>query len=440
MNCTKFFELAKSKGITSCQIMIGKGKATSLSLYHHEIDNFNLAEDVSIAACGIYEGKFGSCVTERTGVSSFKYLVDGIIKAAKTSEKDDDIDIFPGSPKYRKKSFYNKGLSIIPIQEKIDLIKEIEAKLESSSDKVHEVDSVAYQEEESETEFQNSFGLKLHRKMNFFAVFASVNGKDGENTRSAYNLDFGNDLGKFDLEGFVKETKERLVSQFGAGPCESGHYPTVLKQTIFGSLVDYFLATLSAEEIQKHSSKMEGQLGKRVASKKLNMKEDPYGKNIFYRYFDSEGVATQTKKIIDHGVLKTYFYNRRTAKKDGVETTGNASWGGGKIGIGYSGVVVSGTKKSFEEMIAPIEKGVYITSIQGLGTGMNIKSGDFSCQAQGFMIESGKLGAPLTLITLSGNLYKMLQDIVDLDNDVRLLSSSTSVPQVYIKSMSIGGR
>ncbi len=204
--------------------------------------------------------------------------------------------------------------------------------------------------------------------------------------------------------------------------------------------MNYFLMSASAEEVQKQSSFLIGRLGQKVASSKLTIKEKPLQKNVFFSYFDDEGVATEEKDIVKNGVLKNYFYNRETAKKDNVASTGNGQWQGGKIGIGYNNIVIKGGKKTFDEMIAPIEKGVYITEIAGLGTGMNSQSGDFSCQAQGFMIENGKLTTPLNLITISGNLLKMLGDIKDIDNNVVLRLNSIASPDVLIKKMSIGGK
>jgi PmbA protein len=146
------------------------------------------------------------------------------------------------------------------------------------------------------------------------------------------------------------------------------------------------------------------------------------------------------KDIVKKGVLKTYLYNRETAKKDGVASTGNGQWEGDKIGIGYGNIYIKGSKKSFEEMIAPIKEGVFITEIEGLGTGMNAQSGNFSCQAQGFMIRDGKKAEPLNLITLSGNLLKMLSDVKGFDNKMKLNTDSTECADVYIKSMAIGGK
>jgi PmbA protein len=183
-----------------------------------------------------------------------------------------------------------------------------------------------------------------------------------------------------------------------------------------------------------------GKLHQKVASSKLTISEKPLTKNVFFSYFDDEGVATYNKDIIKKGILTSYFYNRETAKKDGVTSTGNGQWAGDKIGVGYGNIFVKGSKKSFDELIAPITKGVYITDIAGLGTGINPQSGDFSCQAQGFLVENGKLTKPLNLITIGGNLNKMLNDIGGFDSNIKMTLSSISCSDVLIKKMAIGGK
>jgi PmbA protein len=71
---------------------------------------------------------------------------------------------------------------------------------------------------------------------------------------------------------------------------------------------------------------------------------------------------------------------------------------------------------------------------------MNEQSGDFSCQAQGFMIRDGKLAEPLNLITLSGNLLAMLKDVKFFDNAIKMNDNSVSCADVLIKKMAIGGK
>lgn len=440
MNIKKFFELAKAEGLEAAQLQISKSKSTSVSLFHHEIDNYSINSSQSIMACGVYNGKFGSCRTEEFGKDTFSFLIKGIKEGASLNEKEEKAALFVGSEKYHKKNVYSESLSATPIEKKIELIKDVENRLFAFDKRINDVSEVVYNESETSSEFYNSYGLKLKQKSNYFYIYAGVVAKVEEEVKTGFDIAFGNDISTFNVDAFVSSLANKALAKFGGDSIESGKYPTVLANDVFGDLINYFLSSASAEEVQKQSSFLIDKVGQKVASKKLSISEKPLQKNIFFSYFDDEGVATKNKDILKNGVLMTYFYNRETAKKDGVESTGNGQWQGGKIGVGYSNIVVKGGKKSFDEMIAPVKKGVYITEIAGLGTGMNAQSGDFSCQAQGFLIEDGKLSKPLNLITLSGNLLKMLNNIKTLDNNLVLRISSIACSDVLIGKMSIGGK
>ena len=440
MKFDKFFALAKEKGLSEAQIQVSKSKSTSINLFHHEIDNFSINDSQSIIACGVVNGKFGISRTEKMGRDTFEFLVDGIIESARVNEKSEEVDLFKGSPKYHKKNVFNQALADADLKDTLILLHKVEDDLYAYDKSITEVDEVAFEESEDMSEFYNSFGLKLKQRSNFFYIVASAVGKKGEEVKTNYDICLSNDLKAFDEKTFVNGIGEGLIKKFGGTQCDAGSYPTVLKDDIFSSLLGYFLESVSSDEIQRHSSCLEGKLGQKIASTKLTISEKPLQKNVFFSYFDDEGVATSNKDIIKKGVLKTYLYNRETAKKDGVESTGNGSWAGNKIGIGFGNILVKGSKKSFEEMISGIEKGVYITEIEGLGTGMNPHSGDFSCQAQGFMIRGGKVAEPLNLITLSGNLFKMFADIKSFDNKLKLHPSSFACTDVLIKKMAIGGK
>jgi PmbA protein len=440
MNYSKFFELAKEKGITECQLQVSKSESLSFRLFHHEIDSYSVNNSQNLIACGIYKGKFGSCRTQKCGKDSFDYLISGIIDSASTSEKDEGQNIFKGSEKYHKKNVFSKSLEETPVEKKIALLKEVENELFAYDKRISEVQDVEYEERSTSSEFYNSFGLKLKQKNNYFIIFGSVVAKVGEETKTGGEVRFGLDLDTFDKKDFVKTVAERALKKFGGVQCESGRYPTVLKNDVFADILNYFLSCASAEEIQKQSSFLIGKLNTKVASSKLTILEKPLEKNIFFSYFDDEGVATSNKEVVKNGVLKTYFYNQETAKKDGTVSTGNGSWEGNKIGISFSNIVVKPSKHSFDELIAPIKDGVYITEIAGLGTGMNAQSGNFSCQAEGYKIKDGKLAEPLNLITISGNLLTMLKDLKGFDNKNELLLSSINCADAYIKKLSIGGK
>lgn len=440
MNIAKFFEIAKAKGIEESQIQIGKSKSISIHLFHHEIDKYTVAESQTVKACGIYNGKFGSATTQKLTPDAFEFLVDQIILAATYSEKPNEVGIFKGSEKYHKRDLYNKELALIPIEKKLGVLREVENAIYDADPRVTDADYVAYSESESMSEFYNSYGLKLKQRRNSFAFVGSAVCRDGEETKTFSDVFFDNDFSKFDKDKFVKGIVDKAVSKFGGEPCESKKYPTVLERDIASSLIWAFLESTIADEVQRGSSMLKGKLGQKVASSKLSIEEKPLAKTMFYSYFDDEGVACTNRSIIKNGVLQTYIYNRETAKKDGVESTGNGSWEGAKMGTGFTQVFVKPGKQTFDELIGGIKEGVYITEIAGLGTGMNTNSGDFSCQAEGYMIRNGKVAEPLNLITLSGNLIKMLSDIKGFDNNVYMNSAGMSIADLYIKSMSIGGK
>lgn len=439
MNFNKFFALAKEKGITEAQIQVSKSTATSAKLFKHEIDSYSVNDSQAIIACGIYNGKFGSGTTQKFGKDSFEFLVNQIIMTATYSEKPNDIGLFKGSKKYSKKNVFSKELEETPMAKKLEVLRSIEDSIYAFDGRFTEAE-VSYSERSSSSEFYNSYGLKLKQKSNYFYVYAGAVARVGEETKTFGDVFLDNTFSKFNKDAFVKGICEKTLSKFGGAPCVSGKYPTVLSRDIAADLVACFLSSAVADEVQRHSSFLEGKLEQKIASSKVTIEEKPLTKNVFFSYFDDEGVATQNKVIVKNGVLKQFFYNRETAKKDGVETTGNASWEGSKIGTDFGNIFVKPGKQSFDEMISSIKEGVYITEIAGLGTGMNSNSGDFSCQAEGYMIRDGKLAEPLNLITLSGNLLKMFSDVKAFDNNVAMTSDAISIADVYIKKMSIGGK
>lgn len=440
MKLEKFLDFAKENGIEQCQIQFGKSNSTSIRLFEHEIDSYKVTSSQWVLAQGIYKGKFGYGTTEKLSKGTFEYLVDQIKKTATFNEKEDGVGLFEGSRKYKKYKSFNQALEDTPIEEKIALIRKIEDDIYAYDKRIEKANGVGYGEASSESYFCNSFGLRLKQKSNHFYFTGGCVAKQGEKVKTNYDAFIERDLSKFDEKKFVEGICSKALKKFGGEPCLSGKYPTILAPDIASELTDYYLSAMIADKVQRHSSFLEGKLGKKVASSKVSMAEKPLEKNLYFSSFDDEGVACQNKNLVKNGKLLTYFYNRETAKKDGVETTANGAWTGGKIGTSYCNVFVKPGKKSFDELISDIKEGVYITDIAGLGTGMNDNSGDFSCQAEGYWIENGKITKPLSLITLSGNLLKMFLDCEGFGSDVKLTEGMISIASMRVKSMSIGGK
>jgi PmbA protein len=440
MNFKKFFEIGQAQGLDSLELNYHAGRDLNISVFHGEVSQFSVADAKVIAARGIYNGKFGSASSEKIEACTPAYLVEEIKENAKVNEEETPAIIFPGSKQYKRKNMFNPAIEAWSTEDKIALLLKIEDHLKKADSRISDVEEVQYSESMDESIKMNSFGLKLKEKRNYFVIYASVIVKDKGDTKTGYKIYLGNNPQEFDLDQFVAEVVKNAVSKLGGAPCKSKKYPVVLNPRVTASLLSAYMSNAGAELVQKHTSLFEGKVNQVVASKKITIIEDPLAKNVFYTYFDSEGVATYKKTFVDKGVLKQFAYNLGTAAKDGVESTGNGQQGGAKIGIGFFGLTIKPGRKSEDEVLGKIKEGVYLTEVQGLHAGLNPRSGNFSLQASGFMIRDGKLAEPVNLITVAGNLVDMFKNVKEVANNSELQLSSTNTPSILVSKLAISGK
>ena len=441
INEKKFFELAKENGFEAADLSYSHTTSTSLSIFHGEIDSFTEHDSYSLDARGIINGKFGAVTTEQFDKNTPQFLINSIKNTAKIIEKDEQGIIFKGSEKYHKKNLFNKAVAEINVSDAIKNCLEIEKKLLAFDKRINEVVTVGFVKECSDNALSNSYGLKLKTKSATYAYFAEVTAKNGDEIRTGFKVFESIDLNEFNMDNFVKDVTTDALKRLGATQCKSKKYPVVFDPSTASKLLKCFLGPIDAEDVEKKSSYFIGKLNTQVASKKLTVVENGLAKNIFFTYFDDEGVAINKREIIKKGELKTYLYTLETAKKAGVEPTGNASVSGGKSSARLHQIFVKPGRKSEEEIISGIKEGVYIDDLQGMHAGMNRTSGNFSLQANGFMIRDGKIAEPLALITVADNLMNLFNNIKDVANNAKLITETASTcPSICIKKVSITGK
>ena len=440
MKYDKFFALAKEAGIEEAELYIGESFSLSFSLFHSEVDNYSSNKSVAILARGIINGKFGTATCDSWSNEHAKYLVNEIVQNAKVVENEDPAFIFEGSPKYKKINTFNRELENISIDEKMKKLYELEAAIKNGDPRVIEVGGVEYSESAESVTIMNSKGLKLMQKSNYFVYVGQAVAKEGAQVKSGYDLFLENDFSKLDVQRLASDVVKNTVSQLGGEACESSTYQAVLSPNVVKSLLSFYVGNADAEEVQKRSSLFIGKLNQKVASNKITLEDKPLQRNVFSRWFDDEGVATYNKAIIKNGVLQTYLYNLTTAAKDGVQTTGNGSRGGSKMGISTFFLQLKPGKKSQEELFQQVGNGVYITDVQGLHAGLNPQSGNFSLQSTGFLIKDGKKDRGLDVITVSGNLIDVFKDVLEVGNDERVFPSGVACSSLLIKKIVVSGK
>lgn len=435
-----FFQLAKEAGISEAELYINENRSLSISLFHSEVDNYSDNNGYTILARGIFNGKLGSASCDVWDKTKAKYLVDQIVANAGVIENEDPVIIFGGSEKYKKINTYNNELDKISIDDKMAKLYELEKLLKEYDPRIVEIGGVEYSESSQKVTLLNTKGLKLMQKTNYFVyvgqAIASANGQ----TKSGYNYIVDNDFAKADIAKLAKKIGKETVDQLGGEPCNSSTYKAILAPEVVSSLINVIVSHADAEEVQKQSSLFIGKLGQKVLSKKITIEDKPLQKNAFARWFDDEGVATYNKPIIKNGVLETYLYNLTTAAKAGVQSTGNGYRAGSKMGTSSTFVVLKPGKKPLEELFKDVGDGVLITDVSGLHAGLNPQSGNFSLQSTGYLIKDGKRDRPLDIITISGNLLEIFNNVDEIGGDVTIFPSGVSTPSIIIKKLVVSGK
>jgi PmbA protein len=231
---------------------------------------------------------------------------------------------------------------------------------------------------------------------------------------------------------------KRTLRRLGARKVKTAKVPIVFENTVSGSLVGHIFEAVNGDSVYRGASYLAGKLGEKIAGDNINIVDDGTLPGLFgTSAFDSEGVASRKTVVVENGVLKSYLLNTYTAKKLGMQTTGNASRSlAGTPGIGPGNFFLQPGTKSLQEIIADIKEGLFVTEF--LGFGVNLVTGDFSRGASGVWIENGELAYPVEEITVAGNLQDMFSNISEIGSDLEFRSSIAS-PALRIEGMTVAG-
>jgi PmbA protein len=122
----------------------------------------------------------------------------------------------------------------------------------------------------------------------------------------------------------------------------------------------------------------------------------------------------------------------------GRETTGNAA---NATHIEPKGFYFAPGALSNAELMKKLGDGLYLTSLQGLHAGANVQSGDFSLQADGFLVEKGVKTAPVKNFTVAGNFFQLLKQVTAVSDEVKFgVGSDYGAPDVLLSGMAISGK
>ena len=230
---------------------------------------------------------------------------------------------------------------------------------------------------------------------------------------------------------------ERAAARAGARRPPTGAVPVLFDERVAGGLIGHLLSAANGAAVARGASWLRDSLGQQVLPAGLSVIEDPHRARIAgSRPFDAEGLATARRAIVEDGVLTGWVLDLATARKLGLESTGNARRGtSAPPSPGTSNIALTQGTAGRDDLIREMGRGLLITSL--IGATINPTTGDYSRGASGFWVEGGEIAWPVNECTIAGNLRDMLLRITPA-NDART-HLSTVVPSLLVEGLTLAG-
>ncbi|MCH5341049.1 MAG: TldD/PmbA family protein [Acetatifactor sp.] len=431
---------AKAQGITEYEIYYTESESTTVEIFKEEVKGYGTESSLGVCFRCVIGERAGYAATENLTAEEAVSLVARAVENAESIESD------------QKAFIHKKGDDYAVVQETqgefpsgaelVESALALQKKLYQADSRV--VDGTqAYMAGGSEKyALYNSNGLDLEDKVSYAQCFALAIVKDGEDMYDG-SADKMGALKDFDLDAVTAEAVEDAVSTIGAGGVDSGKYSVVFSGKAMAKLLMTYASVFSAEEAQKGLSLLKDKEGEKIAADCVTIIDDPrYPDSVIKRTFDGEGVATYAKNVVEKGTLNTLLHNLATADKAGVKSTGNASKPSysSVVGISPFTFYVKPGEGKKEELFAKAGSGIYVTNIEGLHSGANAVTGDFSLAASGFLLEDGKKTTPVKGFTVADNFFTFLKKVVCVGEDLELVRGRVGSPSVLVEDITVGGK
>ena len=206
-----------------------------------------------------------------------------------------------------------------------------------------------------------------------------------------------------------RRAAQRALARMQPRAMPTGTYPVLFCAEVARSLVGHLLGAVSGGALYRRASFLVDSLGQRLFPDWFAIHEDPFlRRGLRSGAWDSEGVATRASALVEGGVLQRYVLGSYSARRLGLQSTGNAG--------GVHNLAVAANAGGFEAMVAGMGDGLVVTEL--MGQGVNPVTGDYSRGAAGFRVEGGAITHPVDGITIAGNLRDMFQAIEAVGTDV----------------------
>ena len=436
----KLFDAARTAGFSVAEAYLLEDESFKAVATNGEITQYSSHATRGMGFRAMWEDRMGYASTEAFDDAAVDWLVRGAMDSAKLCEDPSEQFVYDGQEPVAELPLTG---SDAPSGEKLAFALELEKIAKAYDARVEQVGYDTVLSGRATVRVVNTRGMDKQYTENFCGAYLQPIAKEGDSTATGMEIQFARNFADLNAQTLAQSAARQAVEALHASPVPSGCYRVVILNLAMTDLLETFSPAFSAENAQKQLSLLQGKIGEAVAAQTVTIVDDALRAEGFSsRPFDAEGVPSRRNTVVERGVFKTFLHNLKTAHKDGVETTGNASKGSyaASVRVSPSNFYLEAGRQPLEALLADMGEGLVITEVEGLHAGANAVSGDFSLLAKGYTVKEGKRERPVEQITIAGNFFEMLKQVKAVGSDLRFPSGGFGAPSVDVGLLSVAGK
>ena len=424
-------ELATKSG-ASAEVAVTKVSGLSVSTRLQEIENVEFTNDGALGI-SVYMGQQkGNASTSDLSERAIQNAVEAALAIAKYTSPDDctglaDKDLM---------AFDAPNLELyhaadVDVDKATKLALQAEKAALEADERIINSNGASFNSHTGVKVYGNSHGMLQSYLSSRYSLSCSVIGGVEDALENDYEYTISREFDKLQSPIWVGENcAKKVVSRLNPQKLSTREVPVIFLNDVATGLISHFAAAISGGSLYRKSSFLLDHLDKQVLPDWFNISERPHLlRRLASTPFDSEGVRTQDREIVEGGILQTYLVTSYSGKKLGMPSTGHAG------GI-HNWLVKPNLAGGLTALLRQMGTGLLVTDV--MGQGVNIVTGDYSRGASGFWVENGEIQYPVAEITIAGQLQDMLKNMVAVADDIEH-RSNIQTGSILLDKMKISG-
>jgi PmbA protein len=425
-------EEARARGATQAEAAVSQDTGLSVGVRLGEVETLEHQRDRSLGLTVYFGQRKGSASTADFSMEAVRATVAKACSIARFTAEDESAGLADAALMARSPPDLDLSHPWnVSADRAIEIAKSCEAAALAFDSRINNSEGASVSTHQGLHVYGNTHGFVGGYPTTSHTLSCVVLAGKGEDMQRDYWYTSSRDWHELqDAESVGRESARRTIARLGPRKITTRRAPVLFVPELARGLVGHFIAAIRGSSQYRQASFLLNSVGQQVFPPGFSVAERPHiPKAVASAPFDDEGVATHDRELIADGVLTGYILSSYSARKLGLQTTGNA---GGAHNLIVEPTLIGG----IPALLSRLGTGLLLTEL--MGQGVNTVTGDYSRGAAGFWVENGAIQYPVAEITIAGNLRSMFAGIAAAGDDVDT-RGGVRVGSILLQEMTIAG-